>query len=283
MRVRKILGWLIVAMLGFLFVGPGTAVAQATITFDDYLGTGFSPGGSEAGSLDSNRWAVEAAGSSSISCDFGETCMGGNYGRGTSDGGVGTGGVYAFTNVGPEEITILGVQPSGAVFVPDGWFTLRLQNTTGSIIEDVYIAYDIWSLNDQNRATSLTFSYSTDNVNFVPVPGFDFTTPTTADLEPEWEQAPRRAATIEDVNLADEGYIYLRWTFADANGNGSRDELGINNIEVRIGGPTAVSLATFSTATNQVSTPLILLLLLIPLAGASLFFWRRAGSSASAP
>ena len=44
--------------------------------------------------------------------------------------------------------------------------------------------------------------------------------------------------------------------------------------------PTAVSLATFSAATNQVSTPLILLLLLIPLAGASLFFWRRAGSSA---
>jgi hypothetical protein len=44
--------------------------------------------------------------------------------------------------------------------------------------------------------------------------------------------------------------------------------------------PTAVSLATFSAATNQVSTPLILLLLLIPLAGASLFFWRRAGSPA---
>ena len=116
---------------------------------------------------------------------------------------------------------------------------VTLENSTPTV------SYKIWTYNDQGRANSLNFSYSTDDLSYTAISSLDFTTPEVADGSPSWVSTDR-STTISGINLANNAYVYLKWTGNDVSGNGSRDEYGIDDVEVRNGGPTAITLSSLT-------------------------------------
>ena len=212
----------------------------STITFDStvpdvnngkFAGTGFQPNPA-VGQLDSDSWA--STGWSAGNLPFGGTQVTPNtdYARGSSAGGVTTGGFYAFDVGGGN--TALGLQPgqiAGRDFAP-GTLTLRLQNNTGATIDSLEIAYVIYVRNDTRRANSFNFSYSADDSTYTSVAALDYVSPLTADATPSWV-ANNRSTTISGLTLGDGGFFYLRWSGADAGGNGNvRDEFALDDISV---------------------------------------------------
>ncbi|MFQ5628413.1 MAG: hypothetical protein ACE5I1_06610, partial [bacterium] len=137
--------------------------------FSTFFGAGFAPTPG-SGQLDSDAW--RATGFSDGNGTFGGNYTSGDFARGTHSGGTGTGGIYAF-DVGGGNF-ILGVQPIGSDFTP-GDFTLKMQNTTGGTVTDLKISYRVWYYNDNNRANSLDFSYSPDDIAYTSVSGLSFT------------------------------------------------------------------------------------------------------------
>ncbi len=256
-----------------LLIGSAMALFAATtpIDFTGFDGSGFAPNPA-AGQLDSDIWRV--TGLSDGDGTFGGTYTTGDFARGSSSGGVSTGGVYSFDVGGGN--TTLGVQPGSSDFTP-GDFTLKIENTTGSTVADVYVSYVIWTFNDQDRANSLNFSWSLDDTTYTQVPSLDYTTPGTADTTPTWTSVSR-STTLTGVNLPAGGFLYLKWTGDDVSGSGARDEYAIDDIEARIGGPNAVSLADMN-ASNGVSNAVIIALLVGFSALLFLGFWLRRRSS----
>ena len=99
-----------------------------------FNGSGFSNVPS-AGQIDTD--AIIVTGMSDGDLSFGAVNTSGDFARGTSTGGVTTGGVYGF------EVTsnnhALGVQPGGSDFTP-GDIILRLQNSTLETITELTLA-----------------------------------------------------------------------------------------------------------------------------------------------
>lgn len=237
-RGTLVLGNVLLLLVAFFMP---SAAAVTPIDFTGFTGTGFTPTPG-AGQLDSDYWATTGFGDNVA---FGGTCTSGDCARGSSNGGVTTGGIYAFdVDSGGSGNVILGVQPGGDDFTP-GDIKLKVQNTTGSTIADLYVSYKIWVYNDQDRANSLNFSYSKDDSNYTPVGSLDYTTPGTKDAPLAWSSTDR-STTITGINLANNDYVYLKWTGNDVSGSNYRDEYGIDDIEVRVGGPTAVTLASLT-------------------------------------
>jgi VCBS repeat-containing protein len=185
--------------------------------FDDFLGTGFAPEPA-AGQLDSDLWS---AGGFSDAADLA---------RGSSPTPVVTGGIYAFTDVGTAGNTILGVQPSADDFTP-GFIELRLANSSDAVVAFVDLSYEIWAYNDQDRASSLRFSYSLDGISFVSVAALDFVSSEARDTAVAWQQSLRSLAGLA-VDLDPGEAIILRWSGDDASGSGVRDQYGIDTVRV---------------------------------------------------
>ncbi|RMG85769.1 MAG: hypothetical protein D6714_05375, partial [Bacteroidetes bacterium] len=194
------------------------------INFSGFAGTGFVTNPA-AGQLCSNSWTLSGFSDTYVSCGDNNT---GDFARGSTAGGVSTGGIYAYDDGAGNQA--LWIQPTGSDFTP-GDITLQLQNTTGAAITDMDVSYDILYLNDQNRANDLNFSYSTDGTNFTALPAFNFQTPENADPTPV-VLSENRSGTISGLNIANNAYFWIRWTGADATGSGARDEYGIDNIAV---------------------------------------------------
>lgn len=210
----------------------GTASAQLSLTtegspvtenFAGFTGTGFDTPPA-AGQLDSNTWRV--TGMSDGDGTFGGTHTTGDFARGSSTGGVVTGGVYHF-DAGSADV--LGLQPGGSDVTP-GDITLRVQNNTGVDLTEVVVSYDIWVYNDQPRANSLNLAFSTDDATYTPVSSADYTTPEVADGSPTWVSVSRSATLSVPVNAGD--FVYIQWQTDDISGGGSRDEFGISNVSI---------------------------------------------------
>lgn len=217
--------------LVFFLLGMSSFSYAASVFVEDfqtYDGSGFSPSPSPPvqGQIDSNYWS--ATGMSDGAVNFGGTCSIGDCARGISSGFVTTGGLYAFDTGSGN--TIFGWQATGSDFIP-GTFDLRLQNLTRATMTELGIAYDIWSLNNAPRASSLDFSYSVDNSVYTLISSLNFNTPTTADAPAIWI-SESKGVSISNLNIPDGAYFYLRWSTNDVSGSGARDELGIDNISV---------------------------------------------------
>lgn len=217
-----------VAGLGFTSVAHAqlslsTEGSPVVIDFAGFDGTGFAPSPA-AGQLDSNVWRI--TGMSDGDGTFGGTHDAGDFARGSSAGGVTTGGTYAFdTGSG----TILGIQPGGTDFTP-GAITLAVTNNTGGALDQFAVDYEIWVLNDQGRANSLNFAFSLDDETYTPVPAADFVTPEAADDPAAWAMTPRSVTVSAAV--ANGETIYFQWPGNDVSGGGSRDEYGITNVSI---------------------------------------------------
>jgi len=216
---------------------PGTTY---TINFDttvadvnngQFTGTGFQAN-PVSGQLDSDSWA--STGWSAGNLPFGgtQTTPNTDYTRGSSAGGVTTGGIYAMDVGGGN--TALGILPgqiAGKDFAP-GTLTLKVQNDTGADIHSLTINYVIYVYNDTKRANSFNFSYSADDATYTPVAGLDYTSAQVAAAAPTWE-ANNRSTTISGLTLASGGVFYLRWSGADVAGNGTaRDEFALDNFSI---------------------------------------------------
>jgi hypothetical protein len=198
-----------------------------TYSFTGFNASGFAAAPA-AGQLDSDNWKVNGLSDSAM--NFGDSKATGDFARGASTGGVVTGGVYAFDHGGGD--VGLGVQPAGSDFAP-GSFELRLQNTTGGIVDALSVAYDAWVFNNEARANSLNFSFSIDGVNFTAVPGADLTSIEAPDTL-GWVKFPR-AISLAGLALPNNGFLFFRWTGADVSGAGSRDEFAIDNLRITNG------------------------------------------------
>ena len=249
---------LLILVFGFGTAGfakQDTAETQSTVRggttlfsedFSGYTGSGFAPMPA-AGQLDSDTYQL--LGMSSGDLLFGGTGTSGDFARGASTGGESTGGAYAF-DVGSGNVAF-GIQPGGSDFTP-GSFDIRLNNDTGAVITEFNIAYTIWVFNDQPRGNSINFEWSSDGVNYTPVPDLDFTTPEAADGSPAWTDTAR-LATINGLNIAIDADFFLRWSSDDVSGSGSRDEFALDDIQVTTGGvvsdPIELMLQAPATAT----------------------------------
>ena len=217
--------------------GGGTTITLFEEDFQSFDGSGFAPTPT-GGQLDSDAW--RATGFSDGNGTFGGTFTSGDFARGADvNGGVSTGGVYAFDTGGSN--SILGIQPGGSDFTP-GTITLRLTNTTGSTLTSLDVAYDIFFNNDQPRANSLNFAFSTDDVTYTSVSALDFTTPEAAAAG---FQSESLSATISGLSIADGSDVFLQWQGDDVSGSGSRDEYGIDNVVITTesGGTTGTTIA----------------------------------------
>jgi len=213
-----------------------TSGATVTIDFDNtvsgvnngtFAGSGFQPSPS-AGQLNSNAWAM--TGWSDGTLNFGGTQNSGDFARGTTTAAVTTGGVYALNDGGNRRFLI---QPAASDWAP-GTLTLRIQNNMGSPLRQIDIAYDLFIRNDQDRANSFNFSYSTDDASYTQVSSMDYTSPGTATntFFLVGGSSPSRRIRISGLDIPNGGYFYVRWSGNDVSGSGSRDEFALDNIAV---------------------------------------------------
>ncbi|MEJ6778047.1 MAG: PEP-CTERM sorting domain-containing protein [Akkermansiaceae bacterium] len=182
----------------------GTAISQ---TFDSYDGTAAPTG-----------W--DASGFSS-GAGFSEN-------RGSSTGGVGTGGAYAF-DVGAGNVA-LGVQPGGSDFTP-GYFELEVTNDSGSTVATWAIAFKSYVLNDQARGNSFNFSFSTDGSSYTPVAAGSFTSADGAGGS--WTLGADYSDSIS-ASVASGSSLFLRWSGDDESGSGSRDEFALDDVSIDV-------------------------------------------------
>ncbi len=197
------------------------------IRFDNWSGAGFAPE-SSTGRIDSRSWIVN--GLSDGGMNFGDTKLGGDFGRGLSSGRVTTGGVYAFTPVAG--VRLLGFQPTGTDLAP-GSATLRVRfpnqvETTGLLIH-----YDLWIYNDQDRSTLIELEWSFDGVTFHPASGGATSTPASAEVGVQWRKQTV-SGTIASNAIEADSFLYIRWNMRDGAGTGSRDEWGLEEIRICI-------------------------------------------------
>lgn len=216
-----------------------------TIDFTGFDASGFDPAPA-AGQLDSDTW--EVLGFNDGDLNFGGSNTTGDFARGTSTGGVTTGGTYSFDNGSTG--AMLGVQPGGTDFTP-GSFTLKINNNTGSVIADLTISYEVWEYNDQDRSNSFNFSHSTDNSSYTAEASLDYASVETGAGAPTWVSTTKNI-TLSNVNIAAGADYYLKWESDDISGSGSRDELGIDDISVTgsAGTPTPTINASTSSLTG---------------------------------
>lgn len=209
----------------FSVTGTGTN----TFDFTGFDGTGFAPTPA-AGQLDSNVWRV--TGLSDGAGTFGGTHTGGDFARGESNGGVNSGGTYAFDLDGLDGLgnIAIGFQPAGSDFTP-GTLTFQLSNDTGSPVTGFEVAYSIAVYNDQGRANSFNFAHGSDDSTYTQESSLDYTTTEAAAGSPSWETI-NRSITLSGLNLADGASYFMQWQSDDVSGGGSRDEFGISSFSV---------------------------------------------------
>jgi len=256
MKTLKNLTIFLLAMFWFSQLGFGqlsltNGSNSQTITFDAtlsgvsngaYSGSGFEQTPS-SGRLDSDAWSH--SGMSGGDLAFGGTGTSGDNARGSSSGGVSTGGFYAF-DTGSSDYCF-GIQPGGSDWTP-GTIILRIKNDGTTNITQLSVSYEIKIYNNEDRANSLKFSYSSDNSTYTSVPALDYTSTAAGDGSPSWTTVTRNT-TISSLSITSGSYYYLKWDGDDVSGSGSRDEFGIDDIAI------TATFATASDTDSEASSP----------------------------
>lgn len=232
-----------------------TSFNTQTIDFDSTLsgvsngaftGAGFQSSPT-AGQLDSDAWAVtgwnDPAGGT---LTFGgtRTTAGTDFTRGTAAAAVTTGGIYGYDVDATAGVNrALGIQPGSSDWAP-GTLTLRVQNSSGSAIASVSVDYTVYVRNDQGRANSFNFSYSTDNTTYTSVASADLTS--TATLDALGLVSNSRSVSVTGLTVTDGSFFYLRWSGADVSGSGSRDEFALDDIDISVAGAPVPEPSTYA-------------------------------------
>ncbi len=226
-------------------------ISTYTIDFDasvsgvnagSFTGAGFTntPSG---GQLDADAWAT--TGFSDGSKNFGTANTSGDHARGSSNGGVSTGGLYGFDLGGGNRA--LGIQPTGGDWTP-GTMTLKIVNNSSAVINDMTIDYTIYERNDQGRSSSFNFSYSADNSSYTNVAAANFAS-TQGSGSTAWV-THNRSIQLTNLSIDPSAVFYLRWAGGDNGGSGSRDELALDDIIIMAAGSSNTCLQPTAPPTN---------------------------------
>jgi len=240
----------ILILLALLTVNSITAAEVLySETFDDYLGSGFQPGGG-SGTLNSSLWRV--SGLSDGNTHFGDHIHQGDSARGKSSHAVRSGGLYSFDIAGN---AALGWQATGSDLTP-GDFYLQIHNSNQSIWNNLWLSFELWYFNDQPRSTRVDLvTYSDSNQ---PLRRATFNTPQAAESTPYW-QFKSFNIYLEDYFIPAGGIGLFNWQFDDATGQGARDELAIDNLQLNRSYPV-VSVDESATTLMFCGIGLVLLL-----------------------
>lgn len=235
------------ALINFSNSMPTTVGSNPSTAF---AGAGYQPNTAFPGRLNSNAWS--GSGWSDPALAFGGTATGNDYGRGSVAVAVTQGGIYSYTGA-PHSVAdpALMFQPGGSDFTP-GNMTLRIKNDGSSIINKLVISYKIYQRNDQNRSNSFNFSYSYDDVNYTAIPAYNYTTPGAFDLA-GWVLGASMNDSITGLNIPPTTMFYLRWTSDDVSGSSSRDEIGLDDINISANYPGACTPPTTNATLNSFS------------------------------
>ena len=187
------------------------------------------------GQLDSDAWSIEGLSDGNLS--FGGLEIIGDFARGSSSGGVTTGGIYSY------EVEIdnraFGFQAIGNDFTP-GSITLKIRNSSGFTLERLKFQYTLWILNDEDRGNKIELKYSTNDINYSNIPGSSITSDVSVDPLPAWQSAAFEF-DIENLSVLPDEFVFIRWSTDDDIGSGSRDEFAIDDISLRISNSLCLS------------------------------------------
>lgn len=215
---------------------------EVLIDFEEYTGTGIAPDPT-GGELNSNNWSV--LGMSDGPIGFGQSSSDGDFEGQTDGSGTTGGGLYARSADGN---TSLWIQPTSGDFTP-GSLILKLNNATGETVTSMNVSYALSVLNDGPRANSFNLSYSTDGMEFFPLPTADLLSEETADGT---LQSFNRFISIDAFNLVDGQDFYLQWNSDDVSGEGLRDEFGLDDISITPFTGTATPIVNFASGSLTV-------------------------------
>lgn len=194
-----------------------------------------------AGTLNSNAWAQDGASEGSLGFGGVDVYPGGSRWVGVNSSGysVTQGGLYGYqTHPNVSFNQAIGFQPDDGDFTP-GWLALKMENNTGQQINSIDISYDVFVVNDQNRASSLNLEYSYDHVTYTSIPALQYTTPATATVTVPLGQAVSTVgstyvmSTTLPVTWPAGSNLYIRWYTDDVGtGTGARDEFAFDNVSI---------------------------------------------------
>lgn len=160
--------------------------------------------------------------------------------HGTNDGGVVTGGCYAWA-AGTNDFA-LGCQPTASSFNP-GYFMLTMSNATSSVIRRMSVEYEILYFNDAERASIIDFEFSTDGLRYSRIEGQRVFTPAGREKEPSWMRVRRTVELMLPHGVPASGKLWIKWCLFDSAGSGSRDEVGLDNVKVTLFPPAGTAIS----------------------------------------
>ncbi len=239
---------------GWQITGENT---EFTIDFDNTIlnvnngqfdASGFSPTPSE-GQLNSSAWAISGLQDGTLTFN-GDEESDNDFGKGTSNGNVTSGGLYAFET--STNNYSLGAQPTTSDFTPGNIF-LKSQNKTGATVTSITLDYILYVNNNENRATTFEVYYSNDNNTYTEIEDLTHTS-TASDDDNSWT-AVQRSTTITGLNITNNTFFYINWKNYDASVSGSRDEFAIDDIKINFN-PILPVTYTYNGTEWQPSTPI---------------------------
>lgn len=187
-----------------------------------------NPNPSTGGMLNSNIWV--AGGLSNGVVNYGDHLEVNDFARGSSQGGVDTGGVYAF-ETGANDYS-LGLQPTADDATP-GYIELKIPNNTGTPIKQVKLSYDIKFYNDQDGGVSIEPVYSLDGTNYTALGHLDYITEESLSTSPVWKTINRTTTIdISGTPLDDGASIYIKWNINGTTSRNALDEIAIDNVNL---------------------------------------------------
>lgn len=207
--------------------------AVYTITFDStvnnvnqgqFNGSGITDSQSN-GKLNSSTFSISGMSQGSVS--FGGSSTSGDYARGQNSGGVTSGGMYAFeVNTGDYA---MGFQPTGSDFTP-GSVTIRLNNQSGDTIKNLVFSFDLYEFNNDGRSTEIEVSHNdAPTGSFTTLTNATITTQTAKTTPTKWVKNTT-AQSISGIEWLNGAFYYIKFTFSDNSGSGSRDEIALDNL-----------------------------------------------------
>lgn len=205
------------------------------------------------GELD--RDAIQVSETQGTAFNWPATLVDGPDGEGISNGGVGGGGVYAFSSDGGST-RFLGVQPTSGQYTP-GALILRAQNSTGQIVDGLTIAYVGMGNSNTSNDMQADVYYSLDGSSWSQLGPLSFQT-----AAPSGWTSSSLSGSASGLSISDAAFFYVKWVFSELGG-GTRSEIGIDDISITLnvgaactGSPSLASSNLSFTATDETSTTL---------------------------
>lgn len=168
------------------------------------------------------------------------------------------GGTYNFGAAASSADRALGFLNSGSYTSPRH-IMLALKNTSGAVVQDLAVQFDIEKYRSGSRAYDWKFYVSTDGVTWTAQPAGDQNFP--ADANNTVYSYPPLATTkqvaLAGLNLAAAATYYLRWSDVGAGSSTNGQGLALDNVVLTptLGPGTGTPMASIATAATAYGSP----------------------------